>query len=310
MSPPPQEQHPDFAALGDSWDLSLRADGYAANTLLSYRAGLANFAAWLRELDPSIGPADVTREHIRGWIVYARETRSPNTARSWFPAVRNFFTWCVNEGEIDDNPTTGVKTPAPQDTTTPVLSPDDIRRLLATCTGRDFVARRDAAIIYLFADCGLRLAELSGLQVDDVNIRDRIVFVRGKGARRSGPRHRAVPFGVKCGQAVDRYLRERRRHPFAAQPQLWLGARSRATISADGIDAMLDRRGALAGVQLHPHMFRHSWASAFRAAGGSEGDLMVLGGWRNRAMLDRYGRAAAADRAHEAYRRLSLGDRL
>jgi integrase len=66
---------------------------------------------------------------------------------------------------------------------------------------------------------------------------------------------------------------------------------------------MLKRRGADAGItDLHPHAFRHTWAHAFRhtwahafrAAGGNEGDLMLLGGWRSRAMLDRYGKAAAA----------------
>jgi hypothetical protein len=70
---------------------------------------------------------------------------------------------------------------------------------------------------------------------------------------------------------------------------------------------MLKRRGAEAGIaDLHPHAFRHTWAHAFRAAGGDEGDLMLLGGWRSRAMLDRYGKTAAADRAADAYRRLSL----
>jgi hypothetical protein len=70
---------------------------------------------------------------------------------------------------------------------------------------------------------------------------------------------------------------------------------------------MLKRRGADAGIRdLHPHAFRHTWAHAFRAAGGNEGDLMLLGGWRSRAMLDRYGKAAAADRAADAYHRLSL----
>jgi integrase len=94
-------------------------------------------------------------------------------------------------------------------------------------------------------------------------------------------------------------------------PRLWLGSGGRAAVSADGVDAMLKRRGADAGIaNLHPHAFRHTWAHAFRAAGGNEGDLMLLGGWRNRAMLDRYGKAAAADRAADAYRRLSLGDRI
>lgn len=69
------------------------------------------------------------------------------------------------------------------------------------------MSRRDAAIIYLFLDCGLRLAELAGLTVDDVDLRDRIVYVAGKGSNRSGPRRRAVRAGVKCAQALDRYLR-------------------------------------------------------------------------------------------------------
>jgi integrase len=135
--------------------------------------------------------------------------------------------------------------------------------------------------------------------------------VAGKASRRSGPRHRAVPLGVKAARALDRYLRERRRHPYADTLRLWLGSRGRPTLDADGVKAMLKRRAADAGIaDLHPHAFRHTWAHAFRAAGGNEGDLMLLGGWRSRAMLDRYGKAAAADRAADAYRRLSLGDRI
>ena len=192
-----------------------------------------------------------------------------------------------------------------------MLSDEELRRLLATCAGRDFTARRDNAIIMLFLDGGFRLSELADLQVADVDLPDRIVYVAGKASRRSGPRHRAVPLGVKAARALDRYLRERRRHPYAETPRLWLGSRGRPVLSADGIEAMLERRGATAGIRgLHPHAFRHTWAHAFRAAGGNEGDLMLLGGWRSRAMLDRYGKTAAADRAADAYRRLSLGDRI
>jgi integrase/recombinase XerC len=112
--------------------------------------------------------------------------------------------------------------------------------------------------------------------------------VIGTASRRSGPRHRAIPLGLKSAWAVDRYLRERRRHPYADAPQLWLGSRGRATLSPDGIVKMLRRRGAEAGIaNLHPHAFRHTWAQVFRAASGNEGDLMLLGGWRSQAMLDR-----------------------
>lgn len=299
--------HPDFAALTISWELSLRADGYSDNTVKSYLRAVADFAGWLGE---DVSPADVTREQVRGWVVHVRDSRSSGTARSQFPGVRSFCRWAVAEQEIERDPTEGVKTPRPNDPTTPVLKLDDIRRLLASCSGRDFVSRRDAAIIFVFIDAGLRLAEVTGLTVDDIDIRDRVIYVTGKGSNRSGPRRRAVAIGVKGAQALDRYLRERRRHPHAALSALWLGARNRGPVSADGIDAILKRRGAQAGVSIHPHMLRHTWASEFRAAGGGEGDLMVLGGWRSRAMLDRYGKVAAADRARDAYRRMALGDKL
>lgn len=309
-SEPQASVHPDFSVLGESWNLALDADGYAANTLRGYAAALPRLAGWLAEQHPGLGPADVTRAHVRGWLVHVRETTSSSTARAWFAGVRHFYRWALAEQEVTGDPTDGIRTPAPNDQKTPLVDHDDLRRLIADCAGRDFRNRRDAAIVYLFADGGLRLAELAGLTVDDVDVRDRMVYVKGKGSNRSGPRHRAVPLGVKATQALDRYLRERRKHPYAETGPLWLGDRGRPRVSADGIDEMLKRRAARLGFTVHPHQFRHTWADAFRSAGGSEGDLMTLGGWRNRAMLDRYGRTNADGRAKDAYRRLSFGDRL
>lgn len=297
--------------LVTSWELALRADGYADNSVKSYVRAVADLAEWLGENHPGVGPADIDRDQLRAWVVHVRDSRSSGSARSMFGGgIRHFFKWCIAEGEIDHDPAAGIRTPKPNDTSTPVLKLDEIRRLLATCSGRTFVDRRDAAVIYVFADGGLRLAELSGLTVEAVDVADRMLYIVGKGSNRSGPRRRAVPLGLKATQALDRYLRERRRHPLAELPALWLGARNRGAVSADGIDALLKRRGAQAGLELHPHVFRHTWASEFRAAGGAEGDLMMLGGWRSRAMLDRYGKVAAADRARDAYRRLSMGDKL
>jgi site-specific recombinase XerD len=310
-TPPGATAHPDFAALAPSYELALQADGYAANTVISYQRAVAGFGAWLAEHHPGVGPDDADRDHVRGWIVHVRDTASSGTARSWFAGLRHFFRWMVAEGDRDTDPTEGIKTPKPNDVQTPIVAAQQVKALLGTCSGNGFVPRRDAAILYAFLDCGLRLAEVAGLTVDDVDIRDRVLFVEGKGTNRSGPRRRAAPLGVNAARAFDRYLRERRKHPHAERPQLWLGDRGRANLSPDGIDAMLKRRGALVGiVGLHPHMFRHTWASAFRERGGSEGDLMYLGGWRSRTMLDRYGRVVAGERAKEAGRRLSLGDSL
>lgn len=307
----PAQPHPDFGSFRDSWNLALQADGYAANSIRSYGRAVVSFADWFAANHSGLGPADATREHVRGWVVHTRDTASSGTARSHFAGLRHFCRWMLAEGETDRDATEGIKTPAPNDPQTPLIKPDAIRALLADCAGRDFISRRDAAIIYAFVDGGLRLAENAGLGTDDVDLRERMLYVYGKGTNRSGPRRRAVPLGVKATQALDRYLRERRRHPLAALPGLWLGDRNRGVVSADGLDRMLQRRAARAGIgHIHAHQFRHTWADAFRGAGGSEGDLMTLGGWRNRAMLDRYGKTNAEGRAKEAYARLSFGDRL
>lgn len=300
----------DFAALANSWDLTLEADGYSPNTRAAYQQALRSLLDWMTGNYPAAGPDSLRRDHVRGWLAELRRSKSANTARGWFAGVRHFCRWLVDEKENEQDATLGIRTPAASDPVTPTLRDYEIKRMLDTCTGPSFTDRRDAALIYVFADGGLRLAEATGLKVQDIDVRDRIMFVIGKGSNRSGPRRRAVQLGVKAVRAVDRYQRVRQKHPLRELDALWLGARNRGPISADGIDAILKRRGARAGLTLHPHMFRHTWASEFRLAGGEEGDLMVLGGWRSRQMLDRYGRAAAGERARAAYRTRSLGDRL
>ena len=303
--------HPDYDALLDSWELALDADGYPATTLRAYRIGVQRFAAWLHVEHPDVDPLSIDRQHIRGWLAGARDRYSVNSIRAWYTGLRHFCGWLLAEGETTTDPTVGVRGPRPGETATNVLADDAVAALLATCTGNSFKDRRDAAILYVFFDGGVRLAENVGLRVDDFDLKDRILFLQGKGSNRSGPRRRAVALGVKATRALDRYLRERRKHPYAELPQMWLGDRGRGPIKRDAVVATVQSRAAQAGIEgFHPHMARHTWASAFRQAGGEEGDLMVLGGWRSRQMLDRYGKAAAEGRAQASYRQRSLGDRL
>jgi site-specific recombinase XerD len=304
---PPDE----FQILIASWQLALEADGHPKTTRGSYGSGMRSLHAHLAELGEPPAPGDVTRAHVRGWMVALMDTHKQNTRRAWLAGVRHFWRWAVVEQEVEDDPTAGIKMPPPGEVATPVLADTEIRALLATAAGRSFVDRRDTAIIRLFFDAGPRIAELHALRVEDIDLIQRMAFVEGKGTRRSGPRRRALVYGVKTTKALDAYLRARMRHPFAERPELWLGDRNRGPVSKSGIEAVLSRRAKKAGIAgFHPHVSRHTWASEAKKAGVPEGDLMVLGGWRTRLMLDRYGAAEAAERAAESYRSRSFGDRI
>lgn len=285
----------------DSWDLSMRARNLATKTRSCYLEA----ATQLVDLALVADVADLTRTHVQEYLADQAATRAPATVSLRFRALQQFFKWLTAEGEIDANPMVGLDPPEVPEVPVPVISHEDMRLMLKTCDGKEFADRRDAAMIRLFLDGGVRLSELAGINVDDVDLRGQTVRVLGKGRR-----ERVVPFGVKVAQSIDRYTRLRVRHTYADHPALWLGAKGKAGLTPNGVYQMVRRRARAVGLEIHPHQFRHTFAHQWLAEGGTEGDLMMLTGWRSRSMLDRYGKSAAGERARNAHRTMSLGDRL
>ena len=139
----------------------------------------------------------------------------------------------------------------------------------------------------------------------DLEPAERLIRIVGKGAR-----VRYVRYAAKAARDVDRYLRVRERHPDAELPALWLGTTGRGGITGDGVGQIVEYRAQLAGIgHVHPQQFRHSFAHYWKLAGGQEGDLMRLGGWRSRELLERYGAQLADQRAIDVHAQFSPRDR-
>jgi site-specific recombinase XerD len=297
-TPPPL----DLAAMLPSWELALRAERKSAQTLKSYGDGVRGFLRWC---DTNGHTPALDRDLVKTWVAELLESGAePATARARQLGLRRFSAWLEEEGEVDTDPLLGLKAPKLDTKVTESLTDDELRRLIKACSGKEFRDRRDEAIVRLMAETGMRAGEVIGLTVADVDLQRGVVTVhRGKGGK-----GRVAPFGPQTARAIDRYTRMRRAHRLADTTALWLGDRGKE-LAYFGLRNALQYRAELAGLKgFHLHLLRHTAASRWLAAGGSEGGLMSVAGWSTRDMIDRYTRSTASERAADEARRLGLGD--
>jgi integrase/recombinase XerC len=237
----------------------------AAHTLSAYTrdgALLASLAGG-RALD-SLDAQDIRRFiatlHSKG--------QAPRSLARILSCWRGFFDWLVRQREVASNPCSGVKAPRAPRHLPAVLSPDDAVRLVSFDDDSD-LGPRDRALFELAYSCGLRVSELTGLDVEAIDAATGEARVLGKGSKT-----RIVPVGQPALDALAAWLPLRARLAAPAQRALFV-TRAGARLAPRAVQRRIKRWAALAGleVDVHPHMLRHSFASHVLQ---SSGDLRAV----------------------------------
>ncbi|GGS88188.1 tyrosine-type recombinase/integrase [Nonomuraea spiralis] len=296
--------------LGDliaSWELALRSANRSQNTITMYLRVARRFVAYLTKHNEPADAECVGRDQVRAFLVHEQNRAGVPTALAAHSYLGVFFSWLIEEKERTTvSPVLAKDRPHMVRKVREYVSLEQFGALLEVCRGGDFASRRDAAIVRVLFDNGMRVSGLTGLRLYDVDLPGRRLRITLKG----GNEHWA-PIGDKTAQAIDRYLRVRSRHPAASLEWLWLAVKHRQRLGVSGVQRMLKARGEASGVaDLFPHRFRGSSAHELLAAGASPDDVKRILGWKSDAMLRQYTEALGDERARAAHARYSPSDRV
>jgi site-specific recombinase XerD len=305
------KKSPTLLSMEPDWRRDLDARHVSPNTQRSYLSRFGGFCAWLspdgEAAHCTATVADIDRPTMESFFAWLYARRSPNTVLNHHIALQQFFKLVIDYGDLPEgsNPLRWIKRPKPDIQPPAILSDEEMKALLATCSaGKDFKSRRDYAILRVFPETGLRLQELTGLECDDVHLKDGVIIVK----HAKGGKQRTAAISVKTIRALGAYDHLRRQHNHADLPALWLS--QRGAMSDKTIYGMIVSRARAAGLEhTHPHLLRHLFAHQYLVSGGQESSLLKLAGWSDSKMLrERYGASLATERAVVEHHKLKIGE--
>ncbi len=276
-------------------DHLLAERGLSRNTVAAYQQDMQALAAFMDELQLSLEA--LTEEHLMlfsAWL-RGRGDSSRSLARR-LSCLRSFFSWCVEEGELKTNPAALIDSPKLPGLLPDVLSREEVALILAA-PGKDRLGLRDQAMFELLYASGLRVSELVGLKVTDLDMQRGVVKVFGKGSK-----ERLVPVHDTALAKVAVYLRDARPALHPVEDAMFLN-RSGKGLTRQAVFKLIKRYALEAGVRkrISPHSFRHSFATHLLEGGADLRSVQLLLGHADLAATELYTHVQA-DRLRRIHR--------
>ena len=266
-----------------SYLIAQRQAGKSDATLQQYGYHLGKMATWLGEAGV-LFVAEVQREDLRAWGATLRDTWSPATIKGAVCAARSFFRWCKDDDLLTYNPALALKVPRVPVRAQRTLTAAEITTLLAGCPD-SLRGTRDAALVALLLDTGLRNAEICRLRLPDLDLQHRHLLVRIKGGDEA-----FGYFGSACSKRLQAWLRVR--HARAGVQTVFVsvgGNTPGCALTERGLRLALKRLGQRAGVPgVCPHAFRRSFATLMLLNGAPSRIVQLAGRWSDLRMVERY----------------------
>lgn len=230
------------------------------NTVVSYKNDINAFISFLK--DSSVDdPSNITSDHIRNFFKVIKELGlSGSSSARYFSSLKGFFLYLLKNKYILKNPIEKITAPKISKKLPGVLNIPEIEKILSAPEVEDKLGLRDKTILELFYACGTRVSELINLKVNDLFLDDEIIRVFGKGSK-----ERLIPIGSSAIKWIGEYLKKSRpllMKKSKSENNLFLNARG-TKLSRMGVWKIIDRYVKEAGIRkkVHPHTFRHSFAT-------------------------------------------------
>jgi len=250
--------------------------GASSHTIDAYGGDLRAYLAHLSSRDTT--PVEATREDVSAFIA-ALQARglAPSTVERKVAAVKSFHTFLVREGRTTNHPTLDLPLPKVPERLPDVLSIDEVDRLLAQPFSPGPTGLRDRTVLEVLYGCGLRVSELTGLDLLDVDLDGGFVRVFGKGSK-----ERLVPIAGAAADAMRDYLAHGRPYLKASRATsrqdpsaVFLSVRG-SRVSRQSVFGIVRAHGRTVGIDLHPHTLRHSYATHLLQGGADLRSLQEM----------------------------------